>query len=669
MIGTVRAQNPGPTPVPIREEVVVTATRTETRMGDTAASIVTFQRTDIESSAAPTLDDVLRQAPGFSIFRRSSSRNANPTTQGVSLRGVGSSGASRSIVLFDGVPLNDPFGGWVQWNRVSPIAVEWVEVLRGGASSLYGDAGLSGAVNIIPRRVDDKIIFAADVFAGTQKTLSGSAFAGVRSDNWSADVTIGSFRTAGFIPIEEVARGPVDSLAGVRSTNLAARVSRSLTRNASLFIRPSYFGEVRTNGTGLQTNRTHTRQILTGGDLEAGTLTGVFSQVSVSWRVYAADQVYDQVFSAVNASRTSEGLIRIQRVSPTNFGLSSQLSAVHGDHTIVGGIELKIVRGFSDETVFVNETPSSIVSAGGKQKTVGAFVQDLVRFGRRVVLAGSVRYDQWKNYGAQSSTRPSSGGRSTVDAFADRVEHAISPQASLLYHASDRIALYATVSKSFRSPTLNELYRSFRVGNVLTLLNSDLRAEHALNGEGGVMISARRSSLRATAFSTVVDDPVSNVTLSSSAALITRQRKNAGQNRSRGVEIEGEVRYRHLSVSGGYLLADSMVVSFPSNQRIEGLRIPQVARHQFTAQVRYSYARWTLAAQFRGSSNQYDDDLNLFRLEPYSQVDLFASRSFRERIEIYGAVENLLNSRYSVGRTPIRTVSSPINLRLGIRWK
>src|SRR4051794_19029206 len=126
------SQTPSPTATPtIREEVTVTANRTETAIGDTPASVVTFSARQIETSAAPTLDDVLRQSVGFSIFRRSSSRNANPTTQGVSLRGVGASGASRSVVMCDDIPLNDPFGGWVQWNRVSPIEVDQVEVLRG----------------------------------------------------------------------------------------------------------------------------------------------------------------------------------------------------------------------------------------------------------------------------------------------------------------------------------------------------------------------------------------------------------------------------------------------------------------------------------------------------------------------------------------------------------
>ena len=143
-------------PASLNEEVVVTANRTETRIGETAASVVALSKTEIETTAAPTIDDKLRQVAGFSLFRRTGSRYANPTAQGVSLRGVGASGASRSLVLFDGVPLNDVFGGWILWSRVAPIAVERIEVLRGGASSLYGSDSLSGAVNILPRKNSDK---------------------------------------------------------------------------------------------------------------------------------------------------------------------------------------------------------------------------------------------------------------------------------------------------------------------------------------------------------------------------------------------------------------------------------------------------------------------------------------------------------------------------------
>src|SRR5688572_20454131 len=122
----------------VSETITVTATRTETRVADTPASVVMLSDETLAATAAPTIDDALRQVAGFTLFRRSGSRVANPTAQGVTLRGLGASGASRALVLDDGVPMNDPFGGWVYWGRVPRGSLDRVEVLRGGGSHRYG---------------------------------------------------------------------------------------------------------------------------------------------------------------------------------------------------------------------------------------------------------------------------------------------------------------------------------------------------------------------------------------------------------------------------------------------------------------------------------------------------------------------------------------------------
>jgi outer membrane receptor protein involved in Fe transport len=237
-----------------------------------------------------------------------------------------------------------------------------------------------------------------------------------------------------------------------------------------------------------------------------------------------------------------------------------------------------------------------------------------------------------------------------------------------LVKLNDRFSLFAAVSRSFRSPTLNELYRAFRVGNVVTQANADLAAETAVNVEGGVLYGRARTFIRTNIFTANVRDTVANVTLTVTPTLITRQRQNAAKTRSSGFEIEAERRFESFGVTAGYLFAASTIRSFPSDPNLIGRRVPQVARHQFTFQTRYSPGRWSLAAQLRASSSQFDDDLNQFRLEPFGQLDLFASRALAEHVRIFAAIENITNSRYSVGRTPIRTVSSGINGRLGFRW-
>ena len=657
-------------PASVREEVVVTASRTETRLSETAASVVTLSEEEINTTAAPTIDDKLRQVAGFSLFRRSGSRYANPTSQGVSLRGVGASGASRSLVLFDEVPLNDVFGGWILWNRVVPIAVERVEVLRGGASSLYGSDSLSGAINILPQKANDKFAFSAEIYGGMQETLSGSTFFAFKRSDWSADFTVSHFQTKGYILIDEAERGSIDSFAGSRNANFSGRVAKNFNEKTNLFFKASYFGESRTNGTPAQINRTHLREFVFGGDALVQSPKFKVQSLNFDWRIYGGTQVYDQTFSGVSADRNSESLTRLQRVPAQNFGFSGQVSGVlFENQTLVFGIEGREVRGASDEIGFFNGNPTSASGAGGREQTFGFFAQDFARINSKFILSGSLRFDYWKNFRALSSVRTLSTGQTVTIDFPDRDENAFSPQISALYQINEKISVFALVSKSFRAPTLNELYRGFRVGNVVTNANENLKAEKAANFEAGVSFTKNRFYLRGNSFWTEIKNPVSNVTLSVTPNLITRQRQNVGKNRAVGLEIEAETRFRDFGFSLGYLLSDSRVIDFPANRDLENLFIPQVARHQFTFQTNYTKNTWTLAFQGRASSEQFDDDLNQFRLEPYFQLDAFTAKRFSENWQIFAAVENLFNSRYSIGKTPVRSVSPPVNIRFGLQWK
>jgi outer membrane receptor protein involved in Fe transport len=649
-------------------ETVVTIARSETRIAETPQSIAVLGRRQLETTAAPTLDEALRQVPGFSIFRRSSSRNANPTTQGVSLRGVGASGASRSVVLFDGVPLNDPFGGWVQWNRVSPIAVETVEVLRGGASSLYGNSSLSGAIGITPRAADEGLNVSAEVFAGSQRSISASAFVGGDYTGWFADVSGGHFQTRGFIPVDEDERGLVDSFAGVRTSNSSFRLGRHFGETGSIFIRHNYFDEARTNGTPAQINRTHSRQFVLGGTLNKGD-SGRAKLPGIEWRVFGGTQVYDQTFSAVVADRSGESLTRLQRSPSQHFGFSGTGSIAIGGHNFIGGVEGREVRGTSDEVGFFGGNATSVFGAGGRERTIGAFVKDVFRIGEKIVASGGLRFDRWRNYRGMTATTPLSTQVTSALAFADRGESAWSPSVSILVQATDELSFHTSASRSFRAPTLNELYRGFRVGNVVTNPNENLMAERASNFEAGGAYRKGDSAVRLTAFYTRIDRTISNVTIASTPALITRQRQNAGTTRAVGFEIDAETRVGAVELNAGYLFADSRVTQFPSNTALVDKFIPQVPRHQFTFQTRLPWKTWTFALQGRASSEQFDDDLNQFRLESFFQADAFVSKRIKEKLEIFAAVENFFNSHFSVGRTPVRTVSSPINGRLGIRWR
>lgn len=652
-------------PQVVSEEVVVTASRTETLLSDTAASVVVLSKNEIETTAALTLDDVLRQAVGFQLFRRSSSRVSNPTTQGVSLRGVGASGASRAIVLVDGIPLNDPFGGWINWNFVPGQSISRVEILRGGASALYGSGALGGAINVITRKEESPTLSLEGSF-GNQMTPYASLFTSGQKKNWRASLAAESFRTDGYILVDETERGQVDTPAGSRHNTISFTLERQLNESSNIFVRGNYFGESRENGTSLTTNRTHLRQLIFGGDWQekrAGNFT---------FRAYSSAQIYDQNFSSVSADRNSETLVRLQRVPSQVTGITAQWSRSFGArHTLIAGFDGREVRGFSNEIVFVNNRATSFSDAGGRERTTGVFVRDLIQLNSKLFFAGGVRFDHWRNYDAFANTRPVNSSTQTVRRFNNRNESALSPQVSVLYKPTINLSFAASAYRAFRAPTLNELYRSFRVGDVLTLANENLRAERLTGGEAGANVSSNnnRFTARGTFFWAEVNRSVANVTLSITPSLITRQRQNLARTRSRGLELEAEARFtKNLTGSIGYLFTDSVVIRATANPAFEGTRIPQVPRHQLTYQLRYvADKNWSAGLQGRNIGAQFDDDQNLFRLERYFTLDVFASKHINRNFTAFIAAENLFDKKYAVGRTPILTLGSPRLVRVGFR--
>ena len=661
----------------LRDEVTVLITRTESRLNETPASVVVLARETLETTAAQTVDDSLRQIAGFTLFRRSSSKTSNPTTQGANLRGLAGSGASRAAILLDGLSLNDAFGGWTFWSRVPQIAVEQAEVLRGGASAFYGDQGLSGAVNLRTKKFDNEPIFRLQTSAGTQETFDGSLFTAYGKRGWNFDLALESFQTAGYIATAENERGVIDANANSRHNNGVLTIEKRLSEpsavaddlsrsNGRVFVKTNIFSERRDNGTSLTNNKTYFRQIAFGADF-SNEKTGAFQ-----FRSFIEKQTYDQTFSAISNNRNTETLSRIQRVPSQAFGANLFYTKVFGaNHVVSSSLEFKQVRGFSDEIVFMNNRASLLVGAGGNQQIFGVFVQDVWRVLPKLTLNFGGRFDYWENKNALSSTRTLSNNVTNTINFPDRRENAFSPRIAALYQINQNFSFVASYAKSFRAPTLNELYRAFRVGNVLTRANENLQSERADTFETGLNFTgfAKKLNLRGNFFIAEVSRPVVSVTLTTTPNLITRQRQNVGKTRARGIELDAEYSpFAKVKFSASYLFTDSRVADFPSNPLLIRNFLPQVARNQLTFQTAYRpTAKLTFSLQSRFSGAQFEDDLNTLRLKPYSTFDAFVSYKFK-KIELFSAVENLFNSRYDIGLTPNRTIAAPRFVRIGLRF-
>jgi outer membrane receptor protein involved in Fe transport len=641
----------------LQEAITVTASRQQVRVADSAASLIVVDRAELASSPAGALDDALRQVPGFTLFRRTSSRFAHPTAQGASLRGVGASGTSRALILSDGVPLNDPFGGWVYWSRIPTLALEQVEVVRGGGSTLYGSAALGGVAQLI-RRQPDRTAIDIDLQGGTHGTGEVSLFGSVAGEQWRAVFSGEHYETGGYFMIAPGDRGPVDTRAASQHRS-AELTLRRLTGHGSLFGRVSLFEEERDNGTLLQDNDSSIQQLELGAELIAGGGSG-------SLRLHASRQEFDAVFTAITAGRLSENITRIQHVPVDSWGSSAQwMHPLGGRHAVVAGADYRQVEGWSEELVFAG--PLRIPTrSGGEQQMLGLFVEDLWNATGRLAITAGLRYDRWQNRRAELT----SGDQSRM--IPDRTDDALSPRLSVLYRLAGPWSLAGSAYRSFRAPTLNELHRGFRVGNIVTEANENLTAERTAGVEGGVNYHRLdgRGALRARLFRMTTADTVANVTLSVEPALITRQRQNVGRTESQGLELDGSWRVGGgWSVAGGWMLSRARLIDFPANRSLEGLRLPQTPEQQLTARLRHDWPRGAVAVmQGRWSGDQFDDDRNELRLGSYATIDLFSSLPVRKGAELVLAVENLLDERYEVGRTPVPTWGTPRMLRAGLRW-
>lgn len=642
-------------PAGVIERILVTDDRE--RIPATPVSQFGISRSELDLSGALTIDDVLRQTPGFSLFRRSGSLTANPTSQGVSLRGVGANGASRAVVLVDGIPLNSPFGGWVYWNRLPRTSIDNVQVYNGATSDLYGSGALGGVINISTPTTPASF-FDFEASAGNETTGATSFSTGKSFGRWGLMFSGQALHTDGYVLVPENQRGSVDTPAGTGDLAGSLLVSRTLGSQGHAFARLSSFGESRRNGTRVQLNDTRISSLDLGIDWK-----------DFSARLYGSSENFNQNFSAVAADRDAESLTNRQHNPSQQIGFAFQWQRSLGDHQqLSAGVEGRDVRGHSVETTFNNSRITAFVDAGGRQRAFGVYGADSVRF-QSWFFSFGVRVDRWVNSRGFSDRIPVVGIRSIND-FADRSETAFSPRVSVIKRFNHGFSLSGSVYTAFRAPTLNELYRNFRVGNVVTNANAALTAERLTGGEAGVGLQkfGERLFVRGNFFWSQIDDSIANVTLSTTPALITRQRQNLGAIRARGIELSAITKFaRHWEVTGEYLLTDSTVLSFPANRSLEGLLVPQVPRHQFNFQVTYGNGKWLLGTQGRFVSRQFDDDQNTLPLEKFFTIDAEVSREMSERVRLFVAFQNVNGSRYEISSTPVFTVGPPVLVRGGVR--
>jgi outer membrane receptor protein involved in Fe transport len=630
----------------IREEVSVTADRF--LQEENAGRVQKLTEKDLKSSASVTVDDALRRLSGFQLFRRSGSRTANPTSQGASLRGVGSSGASRLLVLYDGVPINDPFGGWLYWGAIPRRSLKMVEAYRGGGSDLYGTNALAGIINLISEDNKQSNV-ELEAAGGNQKT---SIFNLNTNQTWldtSFRLAVENFYSDGYVLLAPEDRGSVDRPAGSKHTLLQLAAERDLNSDANYFIRGSYYDEDRDNGTVLQTNATILRQVSSGIQWNHTELGNFRSTV------FGRSQQFDQQFSIVSDSRDSEELASSQQVKTKQLGFTSDwLSMPIGLQTFQAGIDAQTIHGEMREWMLDPSDPGANIS--GRQFLLGLFVHDRIVMNEQLEFTFGSRFDSWRN---------------SESASVERNETAWSPRVSLRFSPHTSTAFNFAWYRAFRAPTLNELYRPFRLGSTLTLANPALDAERLTGTDASISHTISQGvAIRSSFFLMDVEGAIANRTILFSPGQIVRQRENLGRIRSKGIELELLSQLNGTTdIALRYQYANSKIVESIVSQ-LQDLRTPQVPYHQASLICERRWNRHFVSnVEARYSSSQFDDDLNRFLLKSYIIADVTLRYNVARSWEIFAAAENLFDQQYELAKIPFPTYGPPRFVYFGIRFQ
>jgi outer membrane receptor protein involved in Fe transport len=595
----------------------------------------------IASAPALRLDDQLRMVPGFSLFRRTTSAVANPTTQGVTLRGLSASGSSRTIVLADDVPLNDPFGGWVYWDRVPMASLERVDVARGASGDLHGNDALGGVIRLTSRTRRG----AEGWFdGGSLGTFRGSGYGGASGAGWFGGAAAEHATTDGFIVIAPEARGPIDIPATSDSTSADAWAGGG-SGPLQGTLRGGYFDEDRGNGTPATINATITRW-------GAGAAHGVIGGGIWEARGDASFTNYRQTFSAVtttNGVRTGERLTNLQWVGSRGLDLGADWVKQTSRAQVLVALTSKTMRANLDEaSVSVAGVESAITRTPPDQQGEGLVLQGRLDLGPRVTLDAGARAEHWR------LERTDTGAGHSYNFFSPRI-------GASFEIATDQTLRVAWLT-GFRTPTMNELYRSFRVGSTNTLANDALTPETSWGPEAAYTLRRETWTARAIAYYTELNGAIFNKTLSIVGPAITRQRTN-GDARTFGSELEFEYRaFRDVAFTTSWALNNAKATF----GELDGKRVPQVPRAAGSAGVRAAIGRLTGAGTVRFIGAQYDDDQNLFKLDHGTLVDGRIAWRVSRGVDAFAAIENAFDQEIDTGKTPIRTIGAPRTARAGI---
>lgn len=639
-------------------ETVVVTGRPPDPVGNAAFAVTEVNAASLHRFGA--LDRALEQIPGLSEFRRDSCLSANPTTQGVSLRSIAPSGVSRTLVTLDGVPQNDPFGGWVLWCSLPPEDLESAEVVRGAGAGPYGAGALTGVIALA--EAQGQGLYAGDASGGSIGLLRASGAGGLDVGPVELFAGASSLSTTGWNPIPPGERGPVDENVTVDARNASLRASGLVDAGTVITARASVYDEGR-----------HSGLVGEGSDAsgETASLTVAHARRQpgeLGWRLQgwlrASD--FSNQSDAIGANRASLTPANDEYATPAlGWGTSGEVRGGEGGFDWAIGLDARGSHGETKEHFSFNSGALTMNRvAGGTTRDGGLYVEMADRFDD-VLLTLGARIDEWQTSGGFLRQNLISSGAVTLNQhFGSRSGTVPTARAGIRRNFNNfylRMAAY----EGFRQPTLNELYRPFRLGNNFTLANSALVPEKLYGAELGMGGELLGATWDTTLFWNKLQDPVTNVTIGHGpgvfpppAGFISKgglviQRQNVGDIDAFGIETAFHYPLAtRFGLDGAFDLINASVYGGHAAPQLDGKRPSEAPRWTVTAGVDVRpLDNVTLEADLRYESKRFVDDKNTLVLPAATSVDAKLSWMFAPSWSVYAAVDNFLNARIATNAT------------------
>lgn len=660
-------------PDPPAERIVVTARALPDPAAERAYSVQIIEGAALRNAPTTQLDQLLRQVPGLQMFRRSDARSAHPTSQGVTLRALGGNASSRALLVLDGVPQADPFGGWVNWPAYDPASLAQVRVVRGGGSVAHGPGALAGTIEMTSRLAPGVV---AGVEAGSRQSLEGRLLAGTRLGGGTLHLSARGASGDGFVPVTAETRGPADRSAPYREASLRGLWAAPLSAETDLQLSTLGFTDRRERGVAFTANRTN------GADASLRLVgRGRWQWIAVAygqWRELSSS------FASVSADRSSASRVSLQDSVPSNaLGGSFEVRPPAGT-----GIELRVgsdarrAHGESRELYsFIEGEPTRRRTAGGETLTTGLFGEAATTLGR-VTLSGGARLDHWRISDGELREWVIATGASLRDeSYASRSGWLPTARAGAVVDAGGGVDLRSAAYLGWRMPTLNELFRPFRAGADATAANALLEPERLAGVEIGALYSRAGITVSATGFVNLLTDSIANVMLGSGPGLFPgvgfvpaggdyRQRRNLDAIEVRGLELSAELRRGGWWASAGLSLTDAEVRAGGAATGLDGLRPAQTPQLSASASLGWESGARALSLGLRHVGRQFEDDLNRQSQAPATVMDAFAAWPLTRGLQLVARGENLLDELVVAGIGGDGSIErgTPRTVWLGIRF-